>query len=82
MQYSTVNAFRHANQELQSLTKEFRNNLLHATGNRELTFGPNCNITKKTMDNRTHVINAYMYDDFLYANIPLFFCEAYIRFHE
>lgn len=46
MQYSTVNAFRHANYELQSLTKEFRNNLLHATGNRELTFGPNCNITK------------------------------------
>lgn len=41
-------------------------------------------ILQKTMDNRTHVINAYMYDDFLYAHIPLFFCEAYtcIRFHE
>lgn len=30
-------------------------------------------ILQKTMDNRTHVINAYMYDDFLYAHIPLFF---------
>lgn len=39
-------------------------------------------ILQKTMDNRTHVINAYMYDDFLYAHIPLFLCEAYIRFHE
>lgn len=26
-------------------------------------------ILQKTMDNRTHVINAYMYDDFLYAHI-------------
>lgn len=39
-------------------------------------------ILQKTMDNRTHVINAYMHDDFLYEHIPLFFCEAYIRFHE
>lgn len=34
-------------------------------------------ILQKTMDDRTHVINAYMYDDFLYAHIPLYFCEAY-----
>lgn len=26
-------------------------------------------ILQKTMDNRTHVINAHMYDDFLYAHI-------------
>lgn len=32
-------------------------------------------LQKKTMDNRTHVINAYMYDDFLYAHIPLFFVK-------
>lgn len=35
-------------------------------------------ILQKTMDNRTHVINAYLMMIFLYAHIPLFFCEAYI----
>lgn len=34
-------------------------------------------ILQKTMDNRTHVINAYMYDDFLYAHIPLILWSIY-----
>lgn len=77
-----VNVFRYVNQELQFLIKEFRNNLLYVMGNREFIFGLNCNIIKKIMDNKIYVINVYMYDDFLYVYILLFFCEVYIRFYE
>lgn len=36
-------------------------------------------ILQKTMDNRTHVINAYMYDDFLYAHIYRYFFVKHIH---